>query len=103
MIGVEQHPPLQQDAGDPEQSVTDAPQGTTIGVTACPEGGIAAAALGIVQDSHPRPVEHSVAQPDLGGVAHADKAALATALGHRRHPREGPNSPLTKWARSDSI
>src|SRR3954470_4038495 len=42
-----------QDAGHPEQSITNAPQGTTIGVTARPKGGIAAAALGIVQHSHP--------------------------------------------------
>src|SRR4051812_27876848 len=82
--------PLQQDAGDPKQPVGDPTQGTSIGVTTRPEGGVAAAARGVVQDSHPRPVEHSIAQPDLGGVANRDQAALATALGHRRHAGEGP-------------
>src|SRR3954447_17017432 len=61
IVGVEQHLPLQQDAGHPEQSITHAPQGTTIGVTARPKGGIAAAALGIVQRSYSRPVEDRIA------------------------------------------
>ena len=34
VVGVEQQPPLEQGAGSPEQSITDAPQGTAIGVTA---------------------------------------------------------------------
>src|SRR3954463_10982674 len=90
VVGVEQHLPLQQDAGDPEQSVGDTAQGTAVGVTTRAEGGIAAAALGIVQDSHARPVEHSVAQPYLGGVAHRDDTALAAPLGYGRYAREGP-------------
>ena len=36
MVGVEQHSPLKQDAGNPEQSVSDTAQGTTIGMTARP-------------------------------------------------------------------
>jgi hypothetical protein len=36
MVGVEQHSPLKQDAGNPEQSVGDTAQGTTIGMTARP-------------------------------------------------------------------
>jgi len=89
VVGVKQHLPLQQDTGDPEQPVGDTAQGTAVGVTARPEGSVAAAALGVVQDGHPRPVEHSVAQPDLGGVAHRDDAALAAALGYGGHAREG--------------
>src|SRR3954469_21231109 len=88
-VGVKQPLPLQQDTGDPEQPVGDPAQGTAVGVTARPEGSVAAAALGVVQDGHPRPVEHSVAQPDLGGVAHRDDAALAAALGYGGHAREG--------------
>jgi hypothetical protein len=65
MVGVEQHLPLEQDAGDPEQPVGDPAQGPAVGVSARPEAGVAAAARGVVQDGHPRPVEHSVAQPDL--------------------------------------
>ena len=63
-----------------------------------PQGRIAAAALGIVQHSHPRPVEDSVAQPDLGSVAHNDETALATALGHRSHPGEGPKGGVISAA-----
>ena len=63
-----------------------------------PQGRVAAAALGIVQHSHPRPVEDSVAQPELGSVAHDDDAALATALGHRSHPGEGPEGVVISAA-----
>src|SRR3954470_9656315 len=79
-----------QDAGHPEQSITNAPQGTTVGVTARPQGRVAAAARGVRPGAPPRPVEHSIAQPDLGGVAHQDDAALAAALGHGSHAGEGP-------------
>src|SRR3954453_11237714 len=98
MVRIEQHSPLEQDAGHPEQSVGDTAQGTTIGVTARPEGSVAAAALGVVQDGHPRPVEHSIAQPDLGGVAHRDDAALATALGYGRYTGEGPEGSVVSAA-----
>ena len=39
-------------------------------------------------------MEHSIAQPDLGGVAHGDQAALATALGHGSHAGEGPEGGI---------
>src|SRR5215207_4669792 len=52
----------------PRAVCPNAPQGTTVGVTARPSGGIAAMVLGVIQDSHPRPVEHSVAQSDLGAA-----------------------------------
>jgi hypothetical protein len=55
-----------------------------------PEGLIAAAASAVVQHGYPRPVKHSVSQSDLGGIAHDDDAALATALGYGCHAREGP-------------
>src|ERR1043165_546370 len=90
IVGIEQHPPSEKDAGHPEQSVTDAAQGTAIGMTARPQGLIAAAASAVVQHGYPRPVKHSVAQSDLGGIAHDHDAALAAALGHRRYAREGP-------------
>src|SRR5919199_4574436 len=44
VVGVEQHLPLQQNAGNPEQPVGDTAQGPAVGVTARPKGGIAAAA-----------------------------------------------------------
>src|SRR3954467_5035495 len=90
IVGIEQHPPSEKDAGHPEQSVTDAPQGTAIGVPTRPQRLIAAAASAVVQHGYPRPVKHSVSQSDLGGIAHDDDAALATALGYGRHAREGP-------------
>jgi hypothetical protein len=90
VVGVEQDPALQQDAGEPEQPVGDAAQGPAVGVTARPEGLVAAAALGVVQHGHPGPVEHGVAQSGLGGVAHDDEAGLAAALGHRRDAGQGP-------------
>src|SRR3954447_9604608 len=99
VVGVKQHLPLQQDTGDPEQPVGDTAQGTAVGVTARPEGSVAAAALGDVQDSHPRPVEHSVAQPELGGVAHRDDAALAAALGYGSHAGEGSEGGVREWSR----
>ena len=49
VIGVKQHLPPQEDAGDPEQPVGNAAQGPAVGVTARPEGLVAAAALGVVQ------------------------------------------------------
>src|SRR3954468_23492538 len=65
IVGIEQHPPSEKDAGHSEQSVTDAPQGTAIGVPTRPEGLIAAAASAVVQHGYPRPVKHSVSQSDL--------------------------------------
>ncbi len=41
MVGVEQGPASQQDAGDPEQPVGDAAQGPAVGVAARPEGLVA--------------------------------------------------------------
>src|SRR3954470_16149368 len=68
IVGIEQHPPSEKDAGHPEQSVTDAPQGTAIGVPTRPQRLIAAAASAVVQHGYPRPVKHSVSQSDLGGM-----------------------------------
>ena len=45
MVGVEQHLPLEQDAGDPEQPVGDTAQGDRR-VAARPEGGVAACGMG---------------------------------------------------------
>jgi hypothetical protein len=69
VIRVEQDLPPQQDAGDPEQPVGDAAQGATVGVATRTQGLVAAAALRVVHDGHAGPVEHGLAQPDLGGVA----------------------------------
>ena len=52
--------PLQQDAGNPEQPVSDAPQGTAVGVTA-----------------RPQRVRH------LGSVSTATRAQWNTALRNR--------------------
>src|SRR4051794_4603582 len=72
VVGVEYCPPLQQDAGDSEQPVGNAAQSTAIGVATCTQGDVAAAALGVVQYGHPRPVEHGLAQSALHGMAHDD-------------------------------
>src|SRR3954451_13156849 len=66
----------------------DAPQGTARGVPTPPPPLIAAPASAVVQHGDPRPVKHSVSQSDLGGIAHDDDAALATALGYGCHARE---------------
>jgi hypothetical protein len=36
------------------------------------------------------PVEYGLAQPLLSVMAHHDDAGLATPLGNRRHPGQGP-------------
>ena len=74
VVGIELHPGLQYGARDPEQPVGDAAQGTTIGVTAPAQGIIAAAAFGVVLDSHASPVEHGLAQSALHGTAYDDAA-----------------------------
>ena len=86
--GVEQGLALEQGAGDPEQPVGDAAQGTTIGVPTRPGCLVAAAAFGVMLHSDPRPVEHGLAQAGLGGTAHDDDAGLAAALGPRRRARQ---------------
>ena len=68
VVGVKENLPLQRDAGDPELPVGDTAQGTAIQVATRPKGGIAAAARGVLQHSHARPVKHSVAQPDPSGA-----------------------------------
>ena len=59
MIGVEQHLPSQQDAGDPKQPIGHAAQGAAVGVAAHPEDLVAAAAFGVVQ--HGRPAQWNTA------------------------------------------
>src|SRR5829696_318616 len=61
VVGVEQGLTLQQHAGDPEQSVGDAAQGTTIGVATRPQGFIAAAACVVDLHGDAGPVEHRLA------------------------------------------
>ena len=90
--GVEQGLALQQDAGDPEQPVGDAAQGATIRVSTRPERLVAAAAFGVMLRGDPRPVEHSLTQAGLGGVAHDDDAGFAAALRHWRHARQRSES-----------
>ena len=80
---------LQQDAGDPEQSVGDAAQGTTIGVATRPQGFIAAAACVVDLHGDAGPVEHRLSQPNLGDIPHDDNTRLAGALGDRGHARQG--------------
>ena len=94
MVGVEQGLTLQQHAGDPEQPVGDAAQGTTIGVTTRPQGFIAAAACVVDLHGDAGPVEHRLAQPDLGGIPHEDNTRLAAALGDRGHARQGSEGPI---------
>ena len=89
MVGVEQGLTLQQDTGDPEQPVADAAQGPAIGVTTRPQGLIAAAACAVDLHGDAGPVEHRLAQPDLGGIPHDDNTRLAAALGDRGHARQG--------------
>ncbi len=54
------------------------------------EGLIAAAAFAVILHGDAGPVEHRLAQLDLGGIAHDDETSLAATLGHRGHAREGP-------------
>jgi hypothetical protein len=46
------------------------------------------------------PVEYGLAQPLLSGIAHYNDAGLATPLGRRRHPGQGPERtvvPASEW------
>ena len=70
MVWVEHRSPVQQDAGDPEQPIGDAAQRATVRVSTRPERLVADAAFGVMLHGDPRPVEHGLAQPGLGGVAH---------------------------------
>ena len=81
VVWVEHRSPLQQDASDPAQ-------GTAVGMAARPQGVVAAAALGVVLDSHPGPMKCGLAQAGLGGMTHNDDARLAAALGDGRHARK---------------
>src|SRR5215217_5279757 len=79
MVGVEQGLTLQQHAGNPEQTVGDAAQGPARGVAPRPQGLIAAAAGAVDLHGDAGPVEHRLAQPDLGGIPHDDNPRLATS------------------------
>ena len=90
MLGVEQLSPFQQDASNAEHPVGDAAQGATVGMATCARRFVSTFAFWIVLHRDAGPVEYRLAQPFMGGVAHDNDAALATALGDRRHSRQGP-------------
>jgi len=89
VVWVEHRSTPQQDAGDPEQLIGNPAQGAAVGMPLGPPGIVAASALGGIPDDHASPVEHSLAQPDLGGVAGDDDARLVAAYGGRRKPGKG--------------
>jgi len=89
VVWVEHRSTPQQDAGDPEQLIGNPAQGAAVGMPPRPPGIVAAAALGGIPDDHASPVEHSLAQPDLGGVAGGDVARLVAAHGGRCKPGKG--------------
>ena len=64
VIRVEQDLPLQQDAGDPEQSIGDTAQGAAVGMATRAQGLVAVAACWIMHDGYAGPVEHGLAKPD---------------------------------------
>jgi len=100
VLGVEQFPPLQQDASNAEHPVGDAAQGTAVGMPACAQGFVPTLAFRIVLHRDTGPVEYGLAQPLLSGIAHHDDAGLATPLGNRRHPGQGPERtvvPASEW------
>jgi hypothetical protein len=100
MLGVEQLSPFQQDAGNAEHPVSDAAQGTAVGMAACAQRFVSTFALWIVLHCDAGPMEYGLAQPGMGGIAHDNDAALAAALGDRRHTGQGPEGlvvPADEW------
>ena len=89
-IGIEQCLPLQEDAGEGEQPVGDAANGTAMGVAALAQSTIAAAALGVVLDGDARPMIDGITQPNVRGIAPDDNVGLATPPGDRGDARQGP-------------
>ena len=89
-IGIEQCLPLQEYAGEGEQPVGDATEGTTMGVAALAQSAIASAALGVVLNGDTRPVIDRITQANVRRIAPDDNVGLAAPPGHRSDARQRP-------------
>ena len=89
MVRIEDGLPIQHGAGHGEQTIGDAAQGPSVGVTPPAQFGISHAAEYVTLNGHPCPVVDSSAQPDLAGPTHDNEAALAAATGHRSNAGQG--------------
>jgi hypothetical protein len=56
----------------------------------CAQRFVSTFAFWIVLRRDAGPMEYGFAQPRMGGITHDNDAALAAALGNRRHSRQGP-------------
>src|SRR6516164_7026485 len=96
---VKQSLPLQEDACHCKESVCDTADGASMRVPASTQCGVASAALAIVLSGNACPMIDSVAQSNVGGVAHDDDMRLTAAFGHRRYARQCPERLIVTTAK----
>jgi len=85
---VKQSLSLQEDACHCKESVCDTADGAPVRVPASTQCGVASAALVIVLSGNACPMIDSVAQSNVGGVAHDHDMRLTAAFGHGRYARQ---------------
>src|SRR5215211_8716407 len=79
---------LEHGAGHANEAVGDGSEGTAMTVAAGAKGRVFRLASRVVLHSDAGPMVDSIAQADMGGLAHEHDPALAGSLGDGSHPRQ---------------